>query len=76
MVREEKSVKFTPDFRVMINNLMLNSLGFFFLDFILYYFTSQILNATGLQVGLIFTLHIIGNLISSTFAGFITDKVK
>jgi len=76
MVREEKNVKFTPDFKVMINNLMLNSLGFFFLDFILYYFTSQILNATGLQVGLIFTLHIIGNLISSTFAGFITDKVK
>jgi MFS family permease len=76
MIREDKSIKFTPDFRAMINNLMLNSLGFFFLDFILYYFTSQILNASGLQVGFIFTLHIIGNLISSTFTGFITDKVK
>lgn len=76
MVGTEKPFQFTPDFRVMINNLMLTSLGFFFLDFILYYFTSQILNATGLEVGLIFTLNIIGNLVSSTFTGFITDRVK
>ena len=76
MGRKENNLKFTSDFRVMINNLMLNSLGFFFLDFILYYFTSEILNATGLEVGFIFTLHIIGNLISSTFTGFITDLTK
>ncbi|MFW9952841.1 MAG: hypothetical protein ACFFKA_22190, partial [Candidatus Thorarchaeota archaeon] len=68
MLKEEKSPKFASDFRAMINNLMLNSLGFFFLDFILYYFTSQILNASGLQVGFVFTLNIIGNLISYTLA--------
>jgi DHA1 family multidrug resistance protein-like MFS transporter len=76
MGRKENNLNFTSDFRVMINNLILNSLGFFFLDFILYYFTSEILNASGLEVGFIFTLHIIGNLISSTFTGFITDLAK
>jgi MFS family permease len=76
MGRKENNLNFTSDFRVMINNLILNSLGFFFLDFILYYFTSEILNASGLEVGFIFTLHIIGNLISSTFTGFITDIAK
>jgi MFS family permease len=76
MGRKENNPNFTSDFRVMINNLILNSLGFFFLDFILYYFTSEILNASGLEVGFIFTLHIIGNLISSTFTGFITDLAK
>lgn len=70
------SARFTPDFRSMINILIFNSLGFFFLDFLTYYFTSQQLSATGLQVGLIFTLNIFGNILSSTFTGFITDKVK
>jgi DHA1 family multidrug resistance protein-like MFS transporter len=68
--------RFTPDLRSMINILIFNSLGFFFLDFLTYYFTSQQLNASGLQVGLIFTLNIFGNILSSTFTGFITDKMK
>lgn len=68
--------RFTPDFRSMINILIYNSLGFFFLDFLTYYFTSQELNASGLQVGFIFTLNIFGNILSSTFTGFITDKIK
>ncbi|TFG02996.1 MAG: MFS transporter [Promethearchaeota archaeon] len=68
--------RFTPDLRSMINILIYNSLGFFFLDFLVYYFTSQELSITGLQLGLIFTLNIFGNILSSTFTGFITDKVK
>ena len=71
-----KDEHFTYDFRSMINILMLNSLGFFFLDFLIYYFTSQILNASGLQVGLIFSLNLFGNILSSTFTGIITDRVK
>lgn len=70
------SSRFTPDLRSMINILIFNSLGFFFLDFLTYYFTSQQLNASGFQVGLIFTLNIFGNILSSTFTGFITDKMK
>lgn len=66
----------TPDFRSMINILFYNSLGFFFLDFLTYYFTSQELNATASQVALIITLNVLGNIISSTFTGYITDKVK
>ena len=68
--------RFTPDLRSMINILILNSLGFFFLDFLTYYYTSQEISATGLQVGLIFTLNIFGNILSSTFTGIVTDKVK
>ncbi|MFW9929531.1 MAG: MFS transporter [Candidatus Thorarchaeota archaeon] len=71
-----ESSRFTPDLRSMINILIFNSLGFFFLDFLTYYFTSQQLNASGFQVGLIFTLNIFGNILSSTFTGFITDKMK
>jgi DHA1 family multidrug resistance protein-like MFS transporter len=67
---------FTYDFRSMINILILNSLGFFFLDFLIYFFTSQVLNASGLQVGLIFTLNVFGSILSSTVTGIITDKVK
>ncbi|TFG15077.1 MAG: MFS transporter [Promethearchaeota archaeon] len=68
--------RFTPDLRSMINILIYNSLGFFFLDFLVYYYTSQELTVTGLQLGLIFTLNIFGNMLSSTFTGYITDKVK
>ncbi len=71
-----ESSRFTPDLRSMINILIYMSLGFFFLDFLMYYYTSQILNATGIQVAWIFALNIFGNIFSSTFTGVITDKVK
>ncbi|MBA7626286.1 hypothetical protein ES703_33731 [subsurface metagenome] len=60
----------------MIRIVTLNSLGFFFLDFIIPYIASQKLNATGVQIGLIFSVQVIGIMISSLFVGFMTDKVK
>ena len=60
----------------MIRIVALNSLGFFFLDFIIPYIASQKLNATGVQIGLIFSVKLMGTMISSLFVGFLTDKVK
>jgi len=60
----------------MIRIVTLNSLGFFFLDFIIPYIASQKLNATGVQIGLIFSVKIMGTMISSLFVGLLTDKVK
>lgn len=60
----------------MIQIVILNSLGFFFLEFIIQYFASQQLNATGTQMGLIFSVHVFGQLISSFFTGIIADRIK
>ena len=60
----------------MIQIVILNSLGFFFLEFIIQYFASQQLYATGTQMGLIFSVHVIGQLISSFFTGIIADRIK
>jgi len=60
----------------MIRIVTLNSLGFFFLDFIIPYIASQKLNATGVQIGLIFSVRVMGIMISSLFVGFFTDKLK
>ncbi len=68
--------KFTPDFNAMISIVMFNSIGFFFLDYIIPVVSSKILGASNLQIGLIFVVQVIGYMMSSFFIGFITDKVK
>ena len=45
--------KFTPDFNSMIYIAILNSLGFFFLGFLVPVISRQSMNATGLEIGLI-----------------------
>lgn len=76
MIKIENSEKFTSDFKSMLNIVIFNTMGFFFLDFLIPYIASQVLNATGIEIGLIFSVQIFGFLISSSFTGFITDKVK
>jgi MFS family permease len=68
--------KFTPDFNRMISIVMFNTMGFFFLDYLIPVVTSQILGASGLEIGLIFAVQTLGHTISSFFVGFLTDKVK
>jgi len=68
--------RYTHDFKAMIQIVILNSFGFFFLEFILQYFASQRLHASGIQIGLIFSVIVIGHLISSFFTGIITDRIK
>jgi MFS family permease len=65
--------KFTQDFRDMINSVTFNSFGFFFLDFLIPVVAIQ-LNASGTEMGILFSLRTFGYLISSSFVGFLTDK--
>ncbi|TFF97356.1 MAG: MFS transporter [Promethearchaeota archaeon] len=60
----------------MIKIVILNSVGFYFLEFLIQYFTSQQLGASGLQIGLIYSILTIGHMLSSTFVGWITDRIK
>jgi len=68
--------KFTPDFNRMIRIALLNTMGFFFLDYLIPVVSSQFLGASGLEIGLIFAVQTLGHTISSFFVGFLTDKVK
>ncbi|MFO7796738.1 MAG: MFS transporter [Promethearchaeati archaeon] len=68
--------KYTDDFKSVINNVIFNSLGFFFLEFIIPIYATQELNASGFDVGLIFSVQTIGLLISTFFTGYLTDKIK
>ena len=68
--------KFTPDFNSMIYIAILNSLGFFFLGFLVPVISRQNMNATGLEIGLIVSAMVIGYTISSSFVGIITDRIK
>ena len=68
--------KFTPDFNSMIYIAILNSLGFFFLGFLVPVISRQSMNATGLEIGLIVSAMVIGYTISSSFVGIITDRIK
>ena len=68
--------RFTPDFNIMMRIAILNSLGLFFLGFLIPIISRQNMNATGLEIGLIVSAFVIGYILSSSFVGFITDKTK
>lgn len=60
----------------MIKIAILNSLGFFFMGFLIPVISRQNMNATGLEIGLIVSAMVIGYTLSSSFIGFITDRTK
>ena len=60
----------------MIKTASLNSLGFFYLGFLMPVIARTSMNATGTQIGLIVSSLVIGFMISSTFVGYLTDRVK
>lgn len=70
------SHKFTSDFDSVIFIVVWNSLGFFFVDFILVYMISQVWEGTGLAIGLYPAFLTSGGLISSLFVGYLTDHVS
>ncbi|TFF85052.1 MAG: MFS transporter, partial [Promethearchaeota archaeon] len=74
--RSKGSKHLTHDFNSMIQIVILNSVGFYFLEFLVQYFTSQQLSASGFQIGLIYSILVVGHIFSSTFVGWITDKTK
>lgn len=70
---KDYSHKFTDDFQAMIRIVIWNSLGFFFIEFIMIYFANQVLGATGTQLGLFYSLLTIGSMISAFVVGSLTD---
>lgn len=76
--RKKQSVphshKYTSDFDSVILIVIWNSLGFFFVDFIITYIISQVLGASGVAIGLFPAFLMFGMLISSSFAGFLADR--
>ncbi len=66
--------KFTSDFNSVIFIVLWNSLGFFFIEFIMNYYIFSILHYPPYNVGLFFSFITSGGLISSLFIGFLTDR--
>ena len=76
MLNKNNTDRYTPDFNTMIKIAILNSLGFFFMGFLIPVISRQNMNATGLEIGLIVSAMVIGYTLSSSFIGFITDRTK
>lgn len=66
-------LKETPDFHPMVQILFWNSTGFFFFSFIIPIITGVLLKATGTEIGLIYSIRVMGGLISLPMAGYLTD---
>lgn len=75
-MQSEDIRKYTKDFNTLINIVMLNTLGFFFMDFLIPIIARDPLGATLTQVGLIFSMMLVGFVISSFICGFLTDIVE
>ncbi|MFX1419269.1 MAG: MFS transporter [Promethearchaeota archaeon] len=65
--------KFTSDFNSVIFIVLWNSLGFFFIEFIMNYYIFFVLGYPAPNVGLFFSAITFGGLISSSFIGYLTD---
>ncbi len=72
----EIMVPYTNDFTSMINIIIWNCLGFFFLDFTIPFIAKNELNASGLEMGLLYSIITIGGLIASPIAGWLTDRMS
>lgn len=66
--------KFTSDFNSVIFIVLWNSLGFFFIEFIMNYLIYHILGYPAYNVGLFFSFITLGGLISTSFIGYLTDR--
>ena len=71
-----RSHKYTSDFDSVILIVIWNSLGFFFVDFIMIYMINQVMAASGVALGLFPAFLTFGGLISSLFIGYLTDHVS
>ena len=66
--------KFTSDFNSVIYIVVWNSLGFFFIEFIIAYLIKQVLHYPATNLGLFFSFLTFGGLISSSFIGYLSDR--
>jgi MFS family permease len=68
--------RFTQDFNDMLKIIILNSLGFFFLGFLVPIIAVQNMNASGFQVSLLISLQVFGRTLSGIGTGYFTDRIK
>ncbi|MFX1378364.1 MAG: MFS transporter [Promethearchaeota archaeon] len=66
--------KFTSDFNSVIFIVVWNSLGFFFIEYIMNYYIYFVLGYPTPYVGLFYSAITFGGLISSSFIGYLTDR--
>src|SRR4030043_778552 len=67
---------YTKDFPAMINIIIWNCFVFFFLDFSIPFIAKNELNASGLEMGLLYSIITLGALLSSPIAGWLTDHMS
>ncbi|MHA1106047.1 MAG: MFS transporter [Promethearchaeota archaeon] len=74
--RQNDSTRFTPDFNDMLKIVILNSLGFFFIGFLVPIIARYNMVASAIQISLIVSFQVLGRTISGTITGFLTDRLK
>jgi len=67
---------FSEDFSQMIKIAMLNSVGFFFIGFLIPIVARTEMNASAIQISFIVSIQVLGRTVSGFISGFITDKVE
>ena len=72
----QDKLPYTKDFTAMIKIIIWNCLGFFFLDFSIPFIAKNELNASGLEMGLLYSIITLGALLSSPIAGWLTDRTS
>ncbi|MHA1684449.1 MAG: MFS transporter [Promethearchaeota archaeon] len=69
-------IRVTPDFHNMVKISRWNSTGFFFTEFAIPIVSNDLLGASGLGIGILFSILIIGTSFSAVIVGHIVDKFK
>ncbi|MFX0073429.1 MAG: MFS transporter [Candidatus Hermodarchaeota archaeon] len=72
--KEIDKTRFTSDFNHMINIVMLNSLGFFFIGFLVPIIARYNMVASAIQISLIVSFQVLGRTISAAITGVLTDR--
>ncbi|MFX0076980.1 MAG: MFS transporter [Candidatus Hermodarchaeota archaeon] len=75
MLKKEIDVnRFTPDFNHMLKIVILNSLGFFYIGFLVPIIAYDQMIATPIQISLLVSFQVLGRMLSGTIAGVLTDR--
>jgi MFS family permease len=69
-------LKFTEDFPVMLKIIILNTLGFFFIGFLLPIIALVNMMASAIEISLIVSFQVFGRTLSGIITGYLTDKLR
>ena len=68
--------RFTNDFNDMLKIAILNSLGFFFVGFLVPIIARNNMNASGIEISIIISVQVLGRALSGAITGYLVDKLK